>query len=68
MNDRMRYTASARLGVWDTTETVSRAQLEDLKQLLQENSNGLIETEALELRAGRDAGLAAVYAICDKVA
>ena len=68
MNDRMRYTASARLGVWDTTETVSRAQLEDLKQLLQENSNGLIGTETLELRAGQDAGLAAVYAICDKVA
>ena len=68
MMDRMRYTASARLGVWDTVGTNTQELLEKLKQLLQENSNGLIETETLELRAGDDAGRAAVIAICDKVA
>ncbi len=68
MSDRMRYTASARVGVWDTVETVSPALLENLKLLLRENSNGLIETVTLELQAVEDPGLAAVIAICDKVA
>lgn len=62
------YTASGRLGVWDS---IGRPGIEgwrsQLEKLLQSNAHGVIESDVLGLTETDDPALAASTAICDKI-
>ena len=62
--DRRLYTASARLGLWDTVFS-SPEDCDALDRLLQSASHGVVEAAKGEPTA--DPALAAVTAICDKL-
>ena len=65
---RVRYTASGRLGIWDSIEKQGmdkwRSQLDEL---LQSNAHGAIESDEHELVETDDPKLAAITAVCDKI-
>ena len=64
--DKERYTASARLGAWDSVATDREAFLSLLGRLLQQNSRGSLE--ATRLVQTNDANLASLTSTCDKIA
>ena len=64
--DIQRYTASARLGAWDSITTDREAFLSLLGRLLQDNSRGSLE--AIRLVETNDARFASLTSICDKIA
>ena len=65
---RVRYTASGRLGIWDSVDKKGmdkwRSQLDEL---LQSNAHGVIESDYCDLTETDDPDLAATTAICDKI-
>ncbi len=64
--DILRYTASARLGAWDSIVTDREAFLSSLSHMLRHNARGSLE--AIGLVETDDAHLASVTSICDKIA
>ena len=66
--NKISYTASGRLGVWDSIDKPGmekwRSQLDEL---LQFNAHGVIESDVLNFSETEDPALAAVTAICDKI-
>lgn len=66
--NRLRYTASGRLGLWDSLDDLGgeewRSQLNELLQL---NANGVIESEIQDFTETNDPFLASVTAVCDKI-
>lgn len=66
--DRLRYTASGRLGLWDSMPGDFEKFLRPLARLLQDNAHAVIEAEHIEFISADDsAPLAPVTAICDKI-
>ena len=64
--DILRYTASARLGAWDSIASDREAFLSLLGRLLQHNARGSLE--AISMVETNDASLASLTSICDKIA
>ena len=64
--DTLRYTASARLGAWDSIATDREAFLSLLGRLLQHNARGSVE--AIRMVETNDMSLASLTSICDKIA
>ena len=64
----VRYTASGRLGIWDSFDKQGmdkwRSQLDEL---LKSNAHGVIESDVLDFTETDDSSLAASTAICDKI-
>ena len=66
--NRVRYTASGRLGVWDSIDKPGMEEWRSqLDELLQSNAHGVIESDVLDFTETDDPALAASTAICDKV-
>jgi len=69
--DTLRYTASARLGVWDSLTRKRDEFLDDLARILQDNSHAVLEAYHIEdlclTDPGANPSLASVTAICDKI-
>ncbi|MCK4391317.1 RecQ family ATP-dependent DNA helicase [Candidatus Bipolaricaulota bacterium] len=65
--DRLRYTASARLGLWDSIPGDREEFLSALKRILQSSSHAVLEAEEIEFVPTDNPALAAVTAICDKI-
>ena len=65
--DKLRYTASARLGLWDTIPGDRDEFLASLVRLLQDNAHAVIETDHIEFIPTDNPALASVTAICDKI-
>ena len=66
--NRVRFTASGRLGVWDSIDTPgNREWRSQLDGLLQSNAHGVIESDVLDFTETDDPALAASTAICDKI-
>ena len=65
---RVRYTASGRLGVWDSLDKKGMDKWRSqLYKLLQTNAHGVIESDYCDLNETNDPDLAAITAICDKI-
>ena len=66
--NRLRYTASGRLGIWDSFDKQGmekwRSQLDEL---LRSNAHGVIESDVLDFTETDDPALVASTAICDKI-
>ena len=66
--NRVRYTASGRLGVWDSIDKPGMEEWRSqLDELLQSNAHGVIESDVLDFTETDDPALAASTAICDKI-
>ncbi len=65
--ESLRYTASARLGVWDSIPRERDKFLASLARLLQDNSHGVLEADQIEFIPTDNPLLASVTAICDKI-
>ncbi len=65
--DRLRYTASARLGLWDSVAGDRDEVLVPLARLLQDYAHAVLEADHLEFIPTDDADLASITAICDKL-
>ena len=64
--DNLKYTASARLGAWDSIPTEREKFLLLLERLLQHNARGSLE--AKRMVETNDPNLASLTSICDKIA
>jgi len=65
--DKLRFTASARLGIWGTISGDKELFLKSLNQIIQPHSHGTIESNSLEFIPTEDVILAQISAICDKI-
>ena len=65
--DRLRYTASGRLGLWDSIPGDREKFLLPLVRLLQDNAHAVIEADHKEFIPTDKPALASVTAICDKI-
>lgn len=65
--DRLRYTASGRLGLWDFILGDREEFHTRLVLLLQENAHAVIEADHTEFIPTDNSALASVTAICDKI-
>ncbi|MDD9824335.1 MAG: RecQ family ATP-dependent DNA helicase, partial [Gammaproteobacteria bacterium] len=66
--DTLRYTASARLGVWDSLTRRRDEFLDELARILQDNSHAVLEADHIEeLCPTANPSLESVTAICDKI-
>ena len=65
--DSLRYSASARLALWDHLPRDSEAFLSELASMLRDSSHGVLEAEHIEVVPVDNAALASVTAICDKI-
>ena len=66
--NRVRYTASGRLGVWESLENPGIDKwLSRLDEFLQSNAHGTIESDVGEFVETDDPALATMTAICDKI-
>lgn len=65
--DKLRYTASARLGLWDSVAGDREVFLAPLARLLQENAHAVIEADQIEFIPTNNPVLASITAICDKI-
>ena len=65
--ESLRYTASARLGVWDSIPNERDKFLASLARILQDNSHGVLEADQIEFVPTDNPLLASVTAICDKI-
>ncbi|MDD9816999.1 MAG: RecQ family ATP-dependent DNA helicase [Gammaproteobacteria bacterium] len=65
--DSLRYTASARLGMWDSLAGKHDAFRASLEQILQNNSHAVLESNQIEFTPTSNLSLASVTAICDKI-
>ena len=63
---RFRYTASGRLGFWDSLPR-SDTFRSRLSSLLAANAHAVVESDVRDLVETNDSGLAAITAICDKI-
>ena len=63
--DSWRYTASARLGLWDSLPGNREGFIQSLDQLLESNAHGVIEADSII--PTNDPALASVTAVCDKI-
>ena len=65
---RLRYTASGRLGVWDSIDkTGMETWRTQLDELLKSNAHGVVESNAIVFAETDDPDLAAITAVCDKI-
>ncbi len=64
--DSIRYTASGRLGFWDTLPGSIDSFLNPLKDILVTNSHAVLEAER-EFFESEDPAMASITAICDKI-
>ena len=65
---RVRYTASGRLGVWDSIDKPGMDKWHSqLDELLKSNAHGVIESDHCALTETDDPDLAAITAVCDKI-
>lgn len=65
--DRLRYTASGRLGLWDSIPADREKFFLPLVRLLQDNAHAVIEADHKEFIPTDNPALASVTAICDKI-
>jgi len=65
--DRLRYTASGRLGLWDSIPGDREEFLSPLVRLLQDNAHAVIEADHIEFIPTDNPALSSVTAICDKI-
>lgn len=65
--DRLRYSASGRLGLWDYIPVDREEFSRLLFRLLQDNAHALIEAEHIDFVPVDNPELASVTAICDKI-
>lgn len=66
--NRLRYTASGRLGVWDSLDNLGEEEWRShLDELLQSNAHGVIESDEHDFTETNDPALAAITAVCDKI-
>ena len=65
--DKLRYTASARLGLWDSVAVDREKFLKPLALLLQDNAHAVIEADHIEFIPTDNPALASITAICDKI-
>jgi hypothetical protein len=65
--DKLRYTASARLGLWDSVAGDREEFLAPLTRLLQDNAHAVIEADQIEFIPTDNQTLASITAICDKI-
>jgi len=65
--DRLRYTASGRLGIWDSLITDKDAFLASLARIIVPHSHAVLEADTVEFVPTDDSSLACVTAICDKI-
>ncbi len=65
---RVRYTASGRLGVWDSVDKPGMDNWRSrFEELLKSNAHGVIESDVHDLTETDDPALAAITAVCDKI-
>ena len=65
---RVRYTASGRLGVWDSVDKPGMKQWRSkLDKSLRSNAHGVIESGVHDFTETVDPALAAITAVCDKI-
>ena len=65
---RVRFTASGRLGIWDSIDKPGMEEWQvKLEELLQANAHGVIESHVNELAETIDPALATITAVCDKI-
>src|SRR3990172_2132883 len=65
--DQIRYTASARLGLWDSIPSERDEFLATLKRFLRSNAHAVLKAEEIEFIPTDNPALASVTAICDKI-
>lgn len=65
--DKLRYTASARLGLWDSVAVDREKFLKPLDLLLQDNAHAVIEADQIDFIPTDNLALASITAICDKI-
>lgn len=65
--DKLRYTASARLGLWDSVPGDREEFLDSLRRILQNNAHAVLEADEIEFVPTNNSALASVTAICDKI-
>ena len=65
--DRLRYTSSGRLALWDSIPGDREEFLSSLARLLQDNAHAVIEADHIEFIPTDNLALASVTAICDKI-
>ena len=66
--NRLRYTASGRLGVWDSLDNLGEEEWRSqLNEFLQSNAHGVIESDFHDFTETNDPDLAAATAVCDKI-
>ena len=66
--NRFRYTASGRLGIWDSFDKQGMEKWRSkLGELLRSNAHGVIESDVLAFTETDDPALAAITAVCDKI-
>ncbi len=65
--DKLRYTASGRLSIWDSLSGERNYFLASLARILQDNSHGVLEADEIEFLPTDNSSLASVTAICDKI-
>jgi len=65
--DRLRYTASGRLGLWDSIPGDREEFIAPLVRLLQDNSHAVIEADHIEFIPTDNPALTSITAICDKI-
>ncbi len=66
MNNR-RFTASARLGVWDALDGGHGSFVKFLNNVSQTNAHAVIESDSFEFADTKDDTIASLTAICDKI-
>lgn len=65
---RVRYTASGRLGVWNSVDKPGLDKWQSkLDKFLRSNAHGVIESDVHAFTETDDLGLAAITAVCDKI-
>ncbi len=65
--ENLRYTASARLGVWDSIPSERDKFLASLADILRDNSHGVLESDQIKFVPTDNSLLASITAICDKI-
>jgi len=65
--DRFRYSASSRLGIWDSLQEKREEFIRDLHWVLNHYSSTELESSTIEFIPTDDIRLASIAAICDKI-
>jgi len=65
--DRIRFSSSARLGIWDFLRNDKESFLNSLNSFLSNNSNGILESNNFEFIPVEDSNLSSLTAVIDKI-